>query len=417
MAGRWRRIARWVAGLAVAGGVLVGAATVSGAWLARDVLSDAERREALLERLLDGSGVSVDYGDLQVVRKVGWTVLVDDLTVVTPTAQVTVDHAETDVPGFWSMWLGRVDLGSVRLDGLSVTVPKRPVPRKRGGMPLRVVADVVLVRDSTLRMPADGPLPEARADGVSATLTRLVFVGGKGLVGGRGTVAARRWRTGRVEVTDVVLDDVRLGRREHRLDGRLRMAGGGAEGRLTIGNLSGERPSVHAEVRVRDGDLEELVMAATGQTSPLTGKLSGEFEVDAGGDRAPGAGVTRADVVLTDGALALGGAVPPALKAVLKVAPFVEVKRGQVLLGPTEATFVMSEGVVEVERLVHQGKGRPLAARGAIRGRELDLVVRLVPKKRSERRAGVGVVMQGTAGALSVRKATDEELLGVGDPS
>ena len=419
MAGsRWRRWLVRACGLAVVAGTLGGVAAVLGARYARDVWTDPARRSALLSRVLDGTGVAVELGDVEVVESDRWVLLVERLHVQTAAVDVRASHAETGIPAVLPMLLfGRFDLGDVRVDGLSVTVPRRPLPAATGGgWPLRVVIDHLLVRDGTLALPASGGLPEARATGVRADLRKVRVVGGTGLVGGRGQVEVRSWRTGAIEVDQVVMSDVRLSRGRYRLGGgRLQIAGGGAEGSVVIDGVDGKRPAVHAELRLRDGDLATLVQAATGQRSPVSGRLSGTFTVDTGGDRGPGEGRTLAEVRLEDGALLLGPAVPSALRAALKIAPFLELRHGKVWLGPTEASLRFSGGRVDIDRLVHEGKGRPLAARGSVVGRELDLVVRLVPRKKADRRKGTGLVVGGTAGALSVRRATAAELKGVGD--
>ncbi len=414
--GRWRR---WVALSVLLTAVLSAGLAMSGAWLARVVWEDAKLRQQVLDRLLDGTGVSVELGSVEVVQADHWELLLDGVHVTTPTADVRVAHAQSGVPGFWSVvMLGRFDLGEVRIDGLSVTVPKRPLPVSTSGrsIPLRVVMDHLTVRDGALHMPESEGLPEVRADGVEARLRSFAVVGGKGIVRGTGRMEMRRWRTGRITVDDVVVEDVRLSRNTHHLGGgRLTFAGGGAEGTVVIDNVRGKRPAVTADIRIRDGDFGKLVAVATGKTSPMSGRLSGSFHVEAGGKREPGAGLTVAELQLDDGALLLGDTTSAVLKAALKVAPFLKVRRNQVLLGPTEVSLRMSGGRVDIDRLVHRGGGRPLAARGAVVGKNLDLVVRLLPKKKADKRKGMGLVVQGSAGAMTVRRAAAEELTGLGE--
>ena len=119
-------------------------------------------------------------------------------------------------------------------------------------------------------------------------------------------------------------------------------------------------------------------------------------------------------VKVEDGALVLGSEVSGALKRALKVAPFLKVRHGQVLLGPISASFELLPGRVEIKEIVHQGPGRDLAAKGHLDGHQLELVVRLVPKRRADERAGFGLVVTGPAGSLDVRRATSDELIGVG---
>ena len=410
---RWRRRVRAGMAVVVVLGLAAGGLSVSGAWLARTILGTPDTRDALLERVFDGRGVRVEYRSIDVVENDRWEVLLDGVTVETATAQVAIGHVACGIPGLWSMLLGRVELGVVRVDGLQVTVPERPLPRERsaGGLPLRVVVDALLVRDGRLHMPAIGDLPELRVEGLRAELSDVVIVAGAGVVSGHGSLALRTWESGRVRVSSARFEAVRLSRHTHVFGaGQLQVAGGGAAGTVEIGALQSIRPTVHAELQLRDGDLATLVQTITGRTSPMTGRLSGAFSVDAGGALGPGQSRTHAEVELADGALLLGDTASPVLRAALKLAPFIELQHGQVRFGPIRAALVLTPGVVEVERFVHEGKHRPLTARGRIVGRTLDLVLRLVPKRGADRRSGLGLVISGEAGALQVRRASAAEL-------
>ena len=412
----WPRSVGWKTALV---GLLLASAVVlaTGAWLGRRVMVDPQWRSWAVDHVLDGTGVTLRMGALE-VEPDSWTVHVDDVFVESARGRLTAAEARTEVPGLWSvLLLGRVELGRGEVSGLEVT-GVRGLPRAASSGPqVTLVMDRLRIRDAKVRLPSveAAQLPPAEFSGIDVDLSGVRLKLGLGLVRGQGELSIERWQTGGVRASQVLFDDVSVaGDTIHLDDGRFSFAKGAGAGRVEITQRSGRAPLIHADLQVKQVRLEHLIGLATGAESPLTGRLSGEVDVRAG--EVPGqlGATTRLDARLEDGALALGPGVSGALKRALKVAPFLKVRSGQVLLGPTSARLELRPGRVEVEQLIHESAGRNLAAKGSLQGDELDLVVRLVPKRRADERAGFGIVVTGPAGGLDVRRATADELRGVG---
>ncbi len=385
--------------------------------LVRSWISDPVQQQRGLRWLTEQSGVAVSVADASVQEtRDGWRVVCAGVLVETPRLSVQATTVESDVPAFWPALLARrLLLGDVKVDGVRVTVHSRTQapPTARPG-PFSFRARSLSVTNGTLVLPADGPLPAAGAEGLQASLEDVVWAMGDGLVDGEGTLTVRQWRAGPLRVDAVSVDDVRFSRREISLgQTQFSIAGGGGRGDITLRRQQGQRSEVRVEAEIHDTDFATLVSATTGQPSPVAGRIAGKVTVDAGGARAPGASEARADWRLEDGRVVLGDHVSAAARTALRLAPSLTVRGGEVVLGPTEGQFVLSNGRVLIERLVHGGKRRDLAARGSVVGRSLDLVVRLVPKNDPETRAGIGLVLSGKPGEMNVRLAEASEIEGL----
>lgn len=407
---------RWLGGLA--GAFVLGAVALaaSGGALAAWVVSDGDRLQALVDRLLDGSGLSVDVSESDVLEG---RLYVGALSLKSQHTVVTARGVDAAVPGIWAaVGLGRVRLGDVHVDRLSVDVlarPGRKQARSALGLPLVLVVDRLTVTHGRLMLAKDGPLPEAGADDVDVVVSGLRVALGQGPRAGRGTVSAASWRTGPVVLNDVQVGDLRLAPSAVTFgDGHFSVGGGRGDAKVVLGALDQPRPSLSVDARVSGVALSTLVSAATGKASPVSGRVAGTVRVRGGGPQDRGDGETVAELTLTEGAVQLGEGLGRGARAVLKAVPWVTVRSGAVRLGPTEATLRLVSGRVDVDRLVHVGDdGRKIAARGAIDGRDLDLVVRFVPKRGAERRKGLGLHLQGRPGAMTVVRATAEQLEGL----
>jgi len=401
--------------LLVAGLGLV-ATAVSGTLLGRKVMKDPSWRAWAIERVLRDTGVTLHTG-VVTVDEDGATVHVKDLRVDSSRGRLTASEVRSGVPGLWSMLvLGRVDLGSVEVTDLHVTRARgMPRPASAGGS-ARVVVDRLRVRNGRISLPElpDVPLPRTEVTGIDVDLRAVSMVLGRGMSGGKGRLSVAKWRSGAVSASQISVDSITLRRDGIRLrDGRFHIAGGAGAGIVDLTQSPGKPMQVHAQLQVKDIRLEHLVATATGNESPLTGVVAGKVDIQVDGRQA--GATTKLDVEVKDGALLLGPEVSPALRRALKVAPFLKLQGGKVWLGPTEAQLTLQPGRVEVERLVHQGKARALAAQGTVTSGKLDLVVRLVPRRRADTRAGFGIQVTGPAGNLDVRRAKSEDLHGVGD--
>ena len=411
-----RRTVGWTAVLAV-GGLLCAAVLLSGGWLGRRVVVGHDLRAWAIDRVLDGSGVRLRTGSVTVDTE-DWRVRVDDVAVASPRGSLKAARVGTDVPGLWSaLVLGRVDLGLVEVTDLRLERIRGLDPPAAPSGSTKLVLDRLRVRSGTLVLPAlaEAGLPRTEVSGIDIDLRGVVVKLGQGMVRGSGTLTVDRWKAGPVQATQVRVDAVSVdGPTIHLDQGRFAFGGGAGAGSVDLTQRPGAVPLVHAELEVKQVRLERFIELATGSASPLTGELAGRVDVLAG--EVPGrlGATTRLDAKVENGGLVLGPKVSPALKRALKVAPFLKVKGDRVLLGPIQANLVLQPGRVRVDQLVHQGEARALAAKGTVAGRQVDLVVRLLPRRRAEERAGFGIVVTGEAGKLEVRRAQPDELRGVG---
>ena len=99
----WPRSVGWKTALV---GLLLASAVVlaTGAWLGRRVMVDPQWRSWAVDHVLDGTGVTLRMGALE-VEPDSWTVHVDDVFVESARGRLTAAEARTEVPGLWSVLL------------------------------------------------------------------------------------------------------------------------------------------------------------------------------------------------------------------------------------------------------------------------------------------------------------------------
>jgi hypothetical protein len=410
-----KRLLRGVIALALLG-LVAGAASVGGAlWL----VSDAGRVQRLIDWSLRDTGVAVRVADGALVPgRLPWTwrLGLDGVAVVPDDPErprLSLDHIELRVPRLLGVLTGRFALGDVELKGLHIEIPTR---RARVGTaeltaPLRlgpvILADSVRIVDASVHAPEDPPLPSLDIRGLEGELRDFGLRVGAGPLRGRGTLRAASYRGGPVRVDDIVVEDVRLhGEGLDLHDARFALAGGQGAGKVDI-VLGEARPRIHVVARVEEIDLQQLVRQATGATPPVAGRLDGSITVRAGGGLPPGGAVTRAEVTLEGGRVAVADRLGPGARAVLKLLPWLTLKNGHLELGSTEGLLELRRGSVKIERLVHRHK-RDLELWGVLGRGELSLTVHL--HKRRGDKVGAGLVIEGRPGELELRRAKKAEL-------
>jgi hypothetical protein len=411
-----KRLLRGVLAVALLG-LAAAVASVGGAlWL----VSDAGRVQRVIDWSLRDTGVAVRVGDGALVPgRLPWTwrLGLDGVAVVPDDPdrpRLSLDHIELRVPRLLGLLTGRIGLGDVELQGLHIEIPTRRA-RELGpelvAAPLRlgpvILADSVRIVDALVHAPEDPPLPSLDIRGLEGELQDFGLRVGAGPLRGTGVLRAARYRGGAVRVDDIVVESVRL--HGEGLDlhaARFRLAGGRGTGKVDI-VLGEARPRIHVVAQVEEVDLQQLVRQATGTTPPVAGRLDGSITVRAGGGLPPGGAVTRAEVTLEDGRVAVADRLGPGARAVLKILPWITLKNGHLELGPTEGLLELRRGEAKIEHLVHRHK-RDLELWGVLGRREVDLIVHL--HKRRGDKVGTGLVIQGRPGELELRRAKKTEL-------
>lgn len=306
-------------------------------------------------------------------------------------------------------------LRKVRVVGLAIEARRQrpPGPWDAHPSPILIGADQVELFDVHYSAVEDYPLKEASAHEIRGGLVDVRYDLGARELYGDGWLAGERFRTGGLQVTEIELPFVELDASTLRFDGRIDFAN--APGRVT-GEVATfhRRSAVKLDARLQGADVARVVQTATGQArSPLLGRLDAQLEVTGGGSLPRGGGYSIGRVAMRDGRIPVED-MKPFIKDLIRVAPYLAMSEDDhVLLGDMRGEMKLSRGAVELRELVFHAPKRVIEIRGYVNDTDKHVVIRFVPRRDPERRAGVGVVLYGKD-RFRFRLAKKEDLLPFG---
>lgn len=395
------RIRRWLRPLTAALAVLAGISCFL-AWM----LTTADGLAFLIERSTQGAPFDIrmralELNPAEVLAPTDrWRIALHGLDVVPhdpDKARITIQRVELDAPPLRDiLQIGEVDLGHIRIDGLTIhTSRQRPPPEweARTTFVRAVRARVVEAFDVSYRAEADPPLNLAAMTGVTARLERVVWEPGKRQISGSGTLKAQGFQTGNLALTDLSVRDLSVLRSDLSFkDGSFAYGGG-------TGTLSGDvlhfnrKAKATFKVSLIGARAEQMVAAATGRPSPLFARVDGRLTVHSGGDLPRGGGWMDATVNLTGGLFPLGASDKTLVRDILRIAPFMRIDEDdRVHLGDIQGRLRLDRGTVLLHDLTYEAPRRMLMLWGDIQPSRSEVVFRAVPPSNAANRPGFGMV-------------------------
>ncbi|MCA9571071.1 MAG: hypothetical protein KC656_24695, partial [Myxococcales bacterium] len=247
--------------------------------------------------------------------------------------------------------------------------------------------------------------------GISGRLVDVVYDTGVREVSGTGSLSIRTFRTGNIDLTDLEVPDVVAERSTLRFKGSGDLVGSTV---LVDGEIAQfhKKPKVMVHATLGGTRLGPLVQMATNQSSPVSGLLDLEVQVDAGGELPRGGAIIQGKVQISVGAVSLKKKTRYMVLDAIRLLPWVDLDvRNRVLLEPMEGRIRFTRGTVTFQEVTYPAGKRQLRLDGTIGDGKLYLVVRLLPFENPEFRPGLGVVLEGTPQQQQFRLATREDLL------
>lgn len=395
------RIRRWLRPLTAVLAV-VAANSCFLAWM----LTTANGLAFLIERSTQGAPFDIHMRGLELnppqplVQTDRWRIALYGLDVIPhdpDKARITIQRVELDAPHLRDiLQIGEVDLGHIRIDGLTIhTSRQRPPPvwEARTTFVRAIRARVVEAFDVSYRAEADPPLNPAAMTGVEARLERVVWEPGKRQISGAGTLQADSFMTGNLVLADLNVRDLKVLRSDlHFEDGSFTYGGGAGSLRGDVLHFN-RRAEATFDVTLRGARAEQMVAAATGRPSPLVARVDGRLTVHSGGDLPRGGGWMDATVSLTGGLFPLGSTNKTLVRDILRVAPFMQIDdEDRVHLGDIDGRLRLDRGTVLLHELQYDAPRRTLMLWGDIQPSHTEVVFRAVPPSNAATRPGFGLV-------------------------
>ncbi len=410
------RVVRWWVLLLelVAAALLV--LPVAAFWL----VAHPEHIRSLVVTATTPGPVTVDLDDVALIVSDPWSpstwwLQVERLSV-TPDdpdkAGFVADRVSLSFPDLARLSTGEVASERGRVVGLSIHARRQRAEKwEVRPAPLRTISvGHVSVWGGRFRAEPDPPLGEAEMTGIWGDLTDVSYNFWNRELDARGAVRASRFVTGSIEVSSVAIGSLVSKKSTLDFNGTVRWTGRP----VTIdGHIAGfhRRGPLTLKAAMQGGRLEKVIESATGAGSPIRGEIDLNLVVHSGGDLPRGKSWMEGDIAVRDGRVPL----PPDTKAIvldlIRIAPWVDLSdKNEVLLHDAKGTLRLDRGSVDIGHLEYAGK-RPIHVRGHVDASSLDLVVRIVPAKNADERAGLGIVVTGSPEKPEVRLARRDELL------
>ncbi|MCO4748390.1 MAG: hypothetical protein KC912_26590 [Proteobacteria bacterium] len=329
---------------------------------------------------------------------------------------VNIEWVEADLPSpLRAWWSKEVHLGVVEASGVDVGLRvQRPpqVAHVPEGQPLTLTASSLTLEDSRFTAAPDPPFNEVLLVGLDGELDDVRWTPSLKRIEGVGRARSDIFNLGTIGLTNLdlpvlILADEDLVLEEATFDyGRTEGTANGV-----IRNLPGQ-PEVEITVAISSSRVEEAVEDAIGRVSPVTGWLRAELTVRAGGELERGDSRLDGWVSLTEGFVFMGTDVKLIPRLLLDVAPwFQRDNGGWISVGDLRGEARFGRGWVELDRLERVSKKhRVLQAWGDLRDGQVDLTVRVVPKRKPDN-AGIGVRVRGPLRSTKVKLAKKSELM------
>lgn len=395
---------------------LVCALPVAGLWL----IANPERIREIVAVATAPGPASVDLQDVSLIvpdpwAPSTWWLQVERFALIPDDpdkAGFVVDRVSLSFPELPRLLAGEVVAARGRVVGLSVHArTQRAEKWEVRPAPLRSIAvGHVAVWGGRFRAEPDPPLGEAEMTGIWGELSDVRYHFWTRELDATGSLRASRFVTGSIEVSGVSIPRLSSKASHLRFSGGVRWTGRP----MTVdGTIAGfhRRGPLTLKVHMDGGRLEKVIESATGAPSPIRGEIDLDFTVHSGGELPRGKSWMEGDIAVRDGRVPL----PPDTKAVvldlIRIAPWVDLSaNNEVLLHDAKGVLRLDRGSVDIAHLEYAGK-RPIHLRGHVDAARLDLVVRIVPAKNADERAGLGLVVTGSPEKPDVRLARRDELL------
>lgn len=327
---------------------------------------------------------------------------------------ITIDRVHVGMPYLGRLLFDReLQLRSARVIGLHVAArQQRPGPPWEPKQPAIAVlgADRVEIWGASFHAPEDEPLQEAQADRIFGELFDLAYQPGPRLLSASGTLRIASFRSGSLEVENIVLPAVTIDDSTLWLDGRLVFAGARGRVRGEIKDFTRKTRTV-LEVELTGARIEDAVERATGHKSPLVGNVDAYLVVTSGGDIPRGHGRMEGSIRLVNGRIPLGNDIKPFIKDLIRLAPYLVLnEQDEVELGPMHGKMQVRRGSIILEELLYEAPRRHIQFRGEMVDANKYLVIRFMPARDPALRPGFGVVLAGRE-RLRFRLADKHDLL------
>ncbi len=370
----------------------------------------------VLERLVGDAPFDVTIENAALAPTVGWSpstwrVIVSGIDVAPhepDRPSVHIARLTVSSPELLRAWLNRdLRFADVSIVGLDVHAkhqhePTAWTPHKTALD--RFSVDEFDVWDASVRVDADGPLAEVDLRRVDGHVTGLVYEPATRAIFGVGSLSATSLKDGGACL--VALEIPKATATGHHLewtDGTFTFGGGKARLDGAIDSLD-DHPTVLLKLKFEHVDVGAVVASATGNDSPLQGRLSADLDVHAGGALERGKAWAEGTVALSGASVMLAPDTKQVVRRLLKASSFVEVNdNGHVLLEDLTGTLKLQRGRVDLIDLRYHSPRRELDFQGVIDDKVYDLNVKLLPRSDDAKREGVGLNFAGVAGSRDVK--------------
>jgi hypothetical protein len=376
----------------------------------------------VIARLVGDAPIDVTFEDVAIspastwYRPAQWRVIVSGLNVKSEAANVRITWLDLGFPDLVKAWATReVRFDHLEASGLDIqTTVRPPIPWQPKETALALLAsEVVHVRGGHLRVDREEGFDAVIGHEIEGDLTDVRYAPGPREIWANGSLRASGFDYGLAKMYGIEVPAVVATGGDVEFKGAKYAFGDGG------GSISGEitslqhEPDVHLTVHL-DARAEALFDAATGKTSPFTGRLIADLDVVSNGAR-KGDAQMEGTAKLHGAKLVLGDDINGFVLALLKQAPWIQVDTiNRVLFGDMEGRIKVRPGSVEIERLLYHSydadKPSQIEIGGKLDEGLFNFVVRLVPRKHPEK-AGFGIVIFGQPHAVDVRLAHKVELL------
>ena len=381
-----------------------------------------------LTRIIGDAPIAIEVDDVYVhpgtrlLDPQTWNIVVKGLDVqqtdhIGDGVRVQARYAVLPLPNVFSAWFNqRLLFEEALVIGLDITKQEDGIPGNPNWEPKKSALTAIDIEhlklwDGSFHLDdAGGEASDSRVWLIYGELDEMRYEPGPRLLSGSGSLFAKHFRSGAIEVEHVVADAVAK-------DGNLVFdastftADGAVDIHGTVGHLE-RRPEVALQVTANNLRIAEMVQRASGTASPVYGRVSGTIEVRSGGDIPRGGAWMEAELRLDHGMIPLEGRINGFLRDLLRLAPWTEINdQEQMVLGDTGVRLRLERGAAIIHELRHQTQnGRYITMHGMV-DQEIDLVVRFEPRNNPDTRAGFGFTIGGEPGALRFALARRHELL------
>ncbi|MEL6346320.1 MAG: AsmA-like C-terminal region-containing protein [Myxococcota bacterium] len=330
---------------------------------------------------------------------------------------VSIAWAEFDPPSperflqTRELLLGSVHVNAIRIEAKNQQPP--PPVAVPEGLPLTIIADRIEIVDGKYTAPADDPLGAVSVIGLNGTLQDMRWQPQLRRYEGGGVLSAEQVILGAIEVSDLTIPALMLeGDQLSFTEATVRY--GDSEGTLNgkvVGLARG--PVTQMDLSLSEARLEDLIQTATGEQSPLEGRLDVELRLLAGGPLERGHAQWQGDIRLRRGLLRLGEDVHWSRRAMLNMAPWVDLDDDGVRLHRMQGRVCFGRGWVQLDSLRYKSqKDRELLAWGRLDKGTMDFSVRTPPGRGRGLFKGVklGLLVEGSTRKPGVKVVKPEDL-------